>query len=150
MAALAALRDMDKQQQHIDRLGCTEAAASTEATPPDIQACIAEMFDKLATRLDAIGSSGSSKSFGSKLGRAKHAHQPLDRPLSPAGSSSMLDMTVQIASAPSAGPDSSDGAAGGSQCFSPPAAVVLVSPAMDTSERACFHDEEWTAAHEPR
>lgn len=29
-------------------------------------------------------------------------------------------------------------------------AAVLVSPAMDLSSSACFHDEAWTAAHEER
>lgn len=31
-----------------------------------------------------------------------------------------------------------------------PIAAILVSPAMDLSDTACFHDEEWTSQHDPQ
>eukprot|EP00879_Flechtneria_rotunda_P000137 GHRR01000201.1.p1 GENE.GHRR01000201.1~~GHRR01000201.1.p1 ORF type:complete len:434 (+),score=85.35 GHRR01000201.1:887-2188(+) len=45
---------------------------------------------------------------------------------------------------------SSHGVVSSSFKYTPPSAVVLVSPAADISETACFHDRAWVATHESR
>jgi acetyl esterase/lipase len=60
----------------------------------------------------------------------------------------MPDMTVQIGAAGETAGAAASAAAAADGGFVAPAAVVLVSPAMDISEQACFYDEEWRAKHD--
>jgi hypothetical protein len=177
VAALAALRDISSgsSTDTLIHAAVAQTAAAEPADDPDnaaeaaaeVTAAVAELFTSLDKRLCQIVSSNaellsrassSNSSSGSTSSSYLKPQTSLASALSSSSSSSAVpDMTIQIgadvalgvAAARTSSLTAAAAGVGGVR-FVPPAAVVLVSPAMDISERACFYDEEWKAKHEAR
>jgi hypothetical protein len=174
VGALAALRDISSgsSTDTLIHAAVAQTAAAEPAHDPDnaaeaaaeVTAAVAELLTSLDKKLCQITSSnaeslGRADSSNSSSGSTNSSYlKPQASVASALSSSSSVvpDMTVQIgADVALGGPASSSPAAaaaagGGGVGIVAPAAVVLVSPAMDISERACFYDEEWKAKHEAR
>jgi hypothetical protein len=176
VAALTALRDISSGSSMgalvKEAVAQTAAVAATSDqyhsadAAAEVESAVAELFTSLSARLYAInsssssstsdadllsraGSSNSSNGSNSSSSYQNGRNSSLATALSSSGSTIVSDMMVQIegnADSTHAAGSAAAAAAG----FVPPAAVVLVSPAMDISEQACFYDEEWRAKHEPR
>jgi hypothetical protein len=179
VGALAALRDISSgsSTDTLIHAAVAQTAAAEPADDPDnaaearaeVTAAVAELFTSLNKRLCQIVSSNaeslsrassSNSSSGSTNSSYPKPQTSLASALSSSSSSSssaVPDMTIQIggdvvigSAASSSLTAATAGGGGVGVGFLPPAAVVLVSPAMDISERACFYDEEWKAKHEAR
>jgi hypothetical protein len=171
VSALAALRDISSGSS-MEALTHAAVAQKAAAEPADdlgnaataaaeVQAAVAELFTSLSKRILQIDSNTSNADLLSRASSSNSSSGSSSSNLKPqtslasalSSSSAVPDMTVQVGAGVALGGaagSSPSAAAAAAVGFVPPAAVVLVSPAMDISEQACFYDEAWTAKHEAR